>query len=231
MEKLWDENTLNAYCKHTDKRSISQAIRENIASYGLKEEGLPGILSALLGNIPDESLRRLLSGDIRGLLNMTMGELTQLPGISKDKALRLLAAFELAKKIATAAPCKRPSIKNPEDAVRLVMGEMRQLDREQFWALLLNVKNQVIAREVISIGTLNSSTVHPRELFKNAVRQSAAAMVVVHNHPSGDPEPSKEDIDITKKLVEAGRLLGIEILDHLIIGDGQFVSFKAKGLI
>jgi DNA repair protein RadC len=108
---------------------------------------------------------------------------------------------------------------------------MRSLDREQFRALLLNTKHQLIGREVISIGTLNSSMVHPRELFKNAIKRSAAAMILVHNHPSGDPAPSQEDIGITKRLLEAGGIIGIEILDHLIVGDNRFVSLKAKGLM
>jgi DNA repair protein RadC len=111
------------------------------------------------------------------------------------------------------------------------MEEMRRLDREHFRALLLNTKNEVIAREIVSIGTLNSSTVHPRELFKNAIRRNAAAVILLHNHPSGDPTPSQEDLDVTRRLWEAGRIIGIEVLDHLIIGDNKYVSFKAEGLI
>jgi len=111
------------------------------------------------------------------------------------------------------------------------MEEMRNLDREHFRALLLNVKNQVIGREIISIGTLNSSAVHPRELFRNAIKRSAAALILAHNHPSGDPAPSREDIEVTRRLLEAGHIIGIEILDHLIIGDNKFTSFKAKGLM
>lgn len=122
-------------------------------------------------------------------------------------------------------------IKTPEDAAGLVMEEMRHLDREHFRALLLNAKNQVIGQEIISIGTLNSSAVHPRELFKNAIKRSAAAIILIHNHPSGDPSPSREDLEVTRRLIEVGHIIGIEILDHLIIGDNRFSSLKAKGFM
>ncbi|MGQ9825401.1 MAG: RadC family protein [Desulfotomaculales bacterium] len=233
METLWDDGILRKY--RVGKKSLAQTIREKLSVYRVsgtfKSEGLAGILAALLGDIPDETLNALLAGGVRGLAQMAFQELMHLRGIGKDRALRLLAAVELAKMISTAPPQEMPVIKNPGDAARLVMGEMRQLDREHFWVLLLNTKNQVIAREVISIGTLNSSRVHPREVFKNAIKQSAAAMILVHNHPSGDPSPSREDIEVTRCLVEAGRIVDIAILDHLIVGDNRFVSFKEKGLI
>ncbi|OPX92134.1 MAG: hypothetical protein A4E52_00136 [Pelotomaculum sp. PtaB.Bin013] len=111
------------------------------------------------------------------------------------------------------------------------MAEMRFLDREHFRVMLLNTKNQVLRIETVSIGTLSSSQVHPRELFKFAVKNSAAAIILVHNHPSGEPTPSREDIDITGRLADAGKIMGIEVLDHIIIGDGKFVSFKEKGLL
>jgi len=129
------------------------------------------------------------------------------------------------------SPEDKPNIKSPEDAAALVMEEMRHYDKEYFCALLLNTKNQVLARETISIGTLNYSATHPRELFKAAIRRSAAGIIVVHNHPSGDPEPSRQDIEVTDRLIEAGKIIGIEVLDHLVIGDNRFVSLKANGLI
>jgi DNA repair protein RadC len=122
-------------------------------------------------------------------------------------------------------------IRSPEDAAGLVMEEMRHLDREHFRAILMNTKNQVITVDNVSVGTLNSSTVHPRELFRNAIKRSAAALILLHNHPSGDPAPSREDIDITGRLVQAGKIVGIEVLDHVIIGDNKFTSLKAEGLI
>lgn len=170
-------------------------------------------------------------GSLRALVSASAEELSDLKGVGPAKAALLQAALEIGRRIAGSGEEVRPVIRSPEDAAGLVMEEMRHLDREHFRALLLNTKNQVIAREVISIGTLNSSTVHPRELFKNAIKRNAAAVILIHNHPSGDPAPSSEDLAVTGRLVEAGRIIGIEVLDHLIIGDNRFVSFKAKGLL
>lgn len=169
--------------------------------------------------------------NLRNLLHVSVEELNSFKGIGTAKAAQIRAALELGRRVATAVAGERVSIRSPEDAAALVMEEMRHLDREHFMALLLSVKNQVIAKELISIGTLNTSSVHPRELFKPAIRRSAASIILVHNHPSGDPEPSREDCEVTERLVEAGKLLGIEVLDHLIIGDNKFVSLKAKGFI
>ncbi|MCL6614990.1 MAG: DNA repair protein RadC, partial [Firmicutes bacterium] len=112
----------------------------------------------------------------------------------------------------------------------LVMEEMRFLDREQFRIILLDAKNHVLGIRVVSVGSLSSSIVHPREIFKEAIARSSAAIILVHNHPSGDPTPSHEDIEVTRRLVEAGRLLGIEVLDHVVVGDNRYVSFKEKGI-
>jgi DNA repair protein RadC len=169
--------------------------------------------------------------NLRNLLQVSVEELNSVKGIGTAKAAQLRAALEIGRRVAVSVAGDRVSIKSPEDASALVMEEMRHLDREHFLALLLNVKNQVIAKELISIGTLNTSSVHPRELFKPAIRRSAASIILVHNHPSGDPEPSREDYEVTERLVEAGQLLGIDVLDHIIIGDNKFTSFKAKGLI
>ena len=168
---------------------------------------------------------------LRALIHASIEELSDIKGMGPAKAAQVKAALELGKRVAADSFGERAVIKTPEDAVRLVMEEMRNLDREHFRALLLNVKNQVIDREIISIGTLNSSAVHPRELFRNAIKRSAAALILAHNHPSGDPAPSREDIEVTRRLLEAGHIIGIEILDHLIIGDNKFTSFKAKGLM
>lgn len=170
-------------------------------------------------------------GSLRALVQASVEELSTIRGVGPAKAAMLKAALELGRRIASGSDEMRPVIRSPEDAACLVMEEMRHLDREHFRALLLNTKNQVIARDVISIGTLNSSAVHPRELFKNAIKRNAAAVILVHNHPSGDPTPSREDLEVTMRLVEAGRIIGIEVLDHLIIGDNKFASLKAKGLI
>ena len=170
-------------------------------------------------------------GGLRQLLDASTEELSAFKGVGPAKVAQIKAALELGRRVAMAAAWDRPSIRSPENAAALVMEEMRHLDREHFWALLLNAKNQVLAREVISIGTLNFSAIHPRELFKSAIKRSAAGLILVHNHPSGDPTPSRQDIEATRRLVEAGNIIGIDVLDHLVIGDNKFTSFKVKGLL
>lgn len=168
---------------------------------------------------------------LKNLVQAGVEELSEIKGMGPVKAAQLKAALEIGRRVATVSESSRPSIKGPEDAAFMVMEEMRHLDREHFCALLLNTKHQVVARETISVGTLNSSVVHPRELFKAAIKRSAAAIILVHNHPSGDPTPSREDREITRRLFEAGTIIGIEVLDHIIIGDNKFVSLKSKGML
>ncbi|WP_034631390.1 RadC family protein [Desulfotruncus alcoholivorax] len=170
-------------------------------------------------------------GGLKQLLDVSTEELNEFKGIGPAKVAQIRAALELGRRVAIATAWDRPAIKSPENAAALVMEEMRHLDREHFWALLLNTKNQVLSKEIISIGTLNSSAIHPRELYKAAIRRSAAGVILVHNHPSGDPTPSLQDIEVTKRLIEAGNIIGINVLDHLVIGDNKFVSFKARGLM
>lgn len=165
---------------------------------------------------------------LRYLLTAPADELAAEPGVGLAKAAQIKAALELGRRLQQAAPA-RPRVHSPEDAAALVMAQMRHLDREQFQVLLLDTKHQVLAIELISVGSLNSTVVHPRELFKIAIRRSAHAVILVHNHPSGDPTPSREDVDLTRRLVQAGRILGIEVLDHLVIGDGRFVSLRRRG--
>ncbi|MCL2337928.1 MAG: DNA repair protein RadC [Firmicutes bacterium] len=170
-------------------------------------------------------------GGLRQLLDASVEELSVFKGVGPAKVAQIKAALELGRRIAMSTALEKPAIKSPENAAALVMEEMRHLDREHFWALLLNTKNQVLAKEVISIGTLNFSAIHPRELFKAAIKRSAAGVILVHNHPSGDPAPSRQDIEATARLVEAGNIIGIEVLDHLVVGDNKFISFKAQGLL
>ncbi|MDP3044353.1 MAG: DNA repair protein RadC [Eubacteriales bacterium] len=168
---------------------------------------------------------------IRGLMAAGIEELQEVKGIGPAKAIEVRAALELGRRVAAAPAVGRPVIRTPDDAAAVVMENFRHLDREHFGVLVLNTKHQVLAHERVSVGTLNSSSVHPREVFKNAVRRNAAALVLVHNHPSGDPTPSRQDIELTRRLVEAGQIMGIEILDHIIVGDNKYTSFKAEGLL
>ncbi len=170
-------------------------------------------------------------GSLKKLGSITMEELSNFKGIGTAKAAQIIAAIELGKRIATTGEQARSKLSCPEDVAVLLLEEMRHLDREQFRSLSLTTKNHLIAVDTISIGSLNSSIVHPREVFKKAIIRSAAGVIFVHNHPSGDPEPSKEDISITNRLLQAGETIGINVLDHIIIGDNCFISFKEKGLI
>ncbi|HBG22290.1 MAG: DNA repair protein RadC [Syntrophaceticus sp.] len=168
---------------------------------------------------------------LRFLTEAAFDELCQIKGVGLAKAAQIKASLELGKRLACLEPDLKPAIHNPDEAGSLVMEEMCYLDREHFRVMLLNTKNRVLGLETVSIGSLNASLVHPREVFKNAIQRSAAAIILIHNHPSGDPSPSPEDLEITVRLCEAGRLLGIEILDHIIIGDHVYASFREKGLI
>ncbi|QDR80120.1 RadC family protein [Sporomusa termitida] len=173
----------------------------------------------------------LVKYDLTGLGCISPLELSKTAGIGLVKAVTVVAGIELGRRLSYKEPGERPVIKSPKDAAGLMMGELRYQTKEHFMALLLSTKNHVIARAIISVGSLNASIVHPRELFREAIIYSAAAIILVHNHPSGDPAPSQEDITLTKQLVEAGNLLNISVLDHVIIGDGKYVSFKEKGII
>jgi len=168
---------------------------------------------------------------LKGLINLSVEELASFNGIGHGKAARILAALEMGKRISIQGAEFKPAIQSPEDVSNLVMEEMRFFDREHFRVLLLNSKNKVLSCETISIGNLNSSLVHPRELFKMAIKRSARAVVLLHNHPSGDPTPSREDIEVTERILNAGNLLGIDVLDHIIIGDNIYFSMKEKGII
>ena len=140
--------------------------------------------------------------------------------------------MELSKRVsASYINDNRVSIKSPVEVSTLLMEEMRHLKKEVFKVILLNTKNHIIKLLDISVGSLNSSIVHPREVFSEAVKSGCSGMLLVHNHPSGDPEPSREDIETTRRLVSAGNILGINVLDHIIIGDGRYISFKEQGLM
>jgi len=169
-------------------------------------------------------------GGLKGLGAASCEELATVRGVGPAKAALMQAALQLGRRMAAQPAETRPCIRCPDDVVNLMMEEMRCLDREHFRALLLNAKNQVLYADRIAVGTLSQSSVHPRELFKNAIKRSAAAVILVHNHPSGDPTPSKEDLDVTRRLARAGEIIGINVLDHVVIGDNNFVSFKASGL-
>lgn len=169
--------------------------------------------------------------DLRGVARASCAEIAKVKGIGMAKAVQIKSAFELGRRVLTSNPVQLPSIKRPQDVFDLLKASYQDLDREHFKVVHLNVKNQVLKVETTSIGILSSSPVHPREVFKEAIKMNSAGLVLTHNHPSGDPAPSQDDLQLTKRLQEAGRILGIQIIDHIIFGDNRFVSLKEYGYL
>ncbi len=166
---------------------------------------------------------------LAGITHLT--ELTNIKGLGQAKAATVLAALEIGRRIASARPVDKIHFSSPEAGAAYLMPRLRYAAKEQFLVILLNNKNRVLGTELIAEGSLSSSVVQPREVFNPAILQHAASVVVAHNHPSGDPKPSANDREITKILVQAGNVLGIPLLDHLIIGDGTYYSFQEDGAI
>jgi len=212
--------------------------RERLQKLGAEALSAQEILALILGRgVSGESVmvtaQRLLSrfGNIRGIASASLEELSQVRGIGLAKAAQIKAAFELASRLEDYSEAgKKLLAKTPEDIVALVRGRLKGKKREHFLALLLDTRNQLIKVAEISIGSLDTSVVHPREVFKEAIAASAASVVFAHNHPSGDPEASEDDIRLTKRLAEAGEIVGIDVLDHIIIGDENFLSLKREDL-
>jgi len=188
-----------------------------------------GIPKKSVMNIAQELLTKF--GSIKAISQATIEELSQIKGIGLAKAAQIKACFELGRREDLEPEMINFDIKNPEAVVKAIRASIKDKAKEHFKLILLNPRNKIIGISTISIGTLNTSLVHPREVFKDAITHSAASVVLAHNHPSGDPEPSEDDIKITKKLVESGKILGIEVLDHIIITKNGFKSFKEAGLI
>ncbi len=168
---------------------------------------------------------------LRELPLLTVEELMELNGVGLAKGVQIKAALELGRRMASSIRQEIKGVSSPKDVAEYLMEEMRYYQKEYFKVILLNTKNQIISTELISIGSLNSSIVHPREIFSVAVKKVSAAVILVHNHPSGDPTPSREDIEVTKRIVQAGEIIGISVLDHMIIGEGRYYSFREGGLI
>lgn len=169
---------------------------------------------------------------VQELMNVTEFELLAIKGVGKVKARQITAALQLARRLSRPADIAPQIIRRPQDAVDLLMPELRYLQQEHFVVLFLNTKNHLIGQpETLSIGSLNAAIVTPHMVFRAAVKRSAASVLVCHNHPSGDPTPSPEDIQLTKRLVESGNIVGVDVLDHLVLGDGTFTSLKEQGMM
>ncbi len=169
--------------------------------------------------------------NLKALSNVTIKELMTIKGIGTSKAIELLASFELGKRIINEPFISKIKLHSPESIYLYLKDELEMKNQEHFIALFLNTKGQLVKKETLFIGSLNSSLIHPRELFKHAVINSAASIIVCHNHPSGDPSPSHHDIEITKILHKNSMMMDIELLDHIIIGKGRYYSFKEKKII
>lgn len=211
-----------------EKKYIDQA-REAITLYDPVSIDLQHLLAVLIGpSATGETCGRLSSYGIRNLAEMTVDEF-QKEGLSKIQAKRLVACFGLAKKLKGSVQGENVAIHSSKDAAEYLNDVLSLEKQEKFYCLYLNTKNKIIYEKTVFIGSLNASIVHPREVYKEALRRSAASVIVAHNHPSGDPTPSREDINVTKRLVKVGEVMGIECLDHIIIGDGRYVSLKELG--
>lgn len=211
--------------------------RERLSDLGAEILSNAELIAILLGsgvkgqNVIDLAQSLLLKfGGLSGLHKTAFDELCNVKGIGPAKAAQLKAAIELGRRLTAAAPEEKPVVRSPEDAARLVMYAMGALEVEHLKVMLLDTRNRLIRIVQVYVGSLNASLIRVGEIFREAVRANAASLIIVHNHPSGDPSPSPEDIAVTLEIVSAGKLLDVEVLDHIIIGKNRFVSLKSKGL-
>jgi DNA repair protein RadC len=211
--------------------------RERLEHYGPASLSTAELMAIILRiGSRDENVimlaQRLLTcyGGLSGLAAASFEELAGIKGVGRVKAIELKAAFELGKRLLVAAPHERPLVKSPADAANLLLMEMGPLEQEHLRTVILDSKNHVLKVHTVYIGSVNTAVVRVGELFREAIRLNAAAIIVAHNHPSGDPTPSPEDVRVTHQIVEAGKLLNIDVLDHLVIGQQRWVSLKERGL-
>lgn len=236
---MTETNNFSGDSSHTLKNlPEKERPREKLFMNGAASLSNAELLAILLGsgtkNMTALSLaERVLSADSSGLLflnDCTPEELLIMEGIGPAKAAVLIAAAELGRRLTTTPRKKVANVSSPEEISALFMQNMRYLKKECFKVLLLNVKNEIISIEDVSTGSLMNTEAHPREVFEAPLRRGAANVILVHNHPSGNPTPSRDDIDLTQRLDWAGQILGIGVLDHIIIGDGVYTSLKRERL-
>lgn len=218
---------------------VRERPRERLAAVGAGALAVRELLAILVGSgdrgrsaldVAGELLQRA-DGSLRRLSASEMTELERVAGVGPAVAARLAAGLELGRRLAREGPVQRPRIRGPADVYERFAPALRDLAQEEFRVLLLNTQHAVTRELVVTRGTLDASVVHPREVFKAAVVESAASIILVHNHPSGDPTPSPEDRAVTRQLEEAGRILGIQVMDHIVVGHGRYVSFVEAGFI
>jgi len=211
--------------------------RERLVKFGEQALSAQELLQLILGRgIAGESVvvtaQKLLSqfGSLQKLAEASIDELSSIKGIGLAKASQIKAVFEIGRRLSTqAAPYKSKELTDPKKVYQLIKSKLKDYHKEHFYVIALNSRNHSIAE--VSVGSLNASIVHPREVFAEAIKNKAASVIFVHNHPSGDPEPSQGDLLITKRLVEAGKILEIEVVDHIIVTSNSFLSFKERKLL
>ncbi|MEW6067397.1 MAG: DNA repair protein RadC [Nitrospirota bacterium] len=212
--------------------------RERLKKFGPEALSAQELLALIIGRgVSKKSVMTIAQellikfGNIKAISEATIEELSQIKGIGFAKAVQIKACFELGKRKDLEPELKDFDIKDPQSVINAISASIKDKAKEHFKLILLNARNKILGISTISIGSLNASIVHPREVFKNAIIHNAYSVVLAHNHPSGDPEPSENDIKMTIKLVESGKILGIEVIDHIIIGKSEFCSFKERGLL
>ena len=236
------KNTSKSFTVHD--LPLNDRPRERLKSSGPGALSNVELLALIMGRgIKGESVmdtaRKLLShfGSLKNVLEATLEELTQIRGLGPAKASQLVACFEIARRIAKedieseSERLNSDAITNPLDAAKLVRSHITDFSKENFFVISLDTRNRLIAIEKVSLGTLNASLVHPRETFESAIRKHAAQIMIAHNHPSGGTEPSEEDLKITKRLYDAGKIMGIDLLDHIIVTKHNYMSFMERALI
>ena len=224
---------LNIETPRLGKLPLREQPTQRIFSYGAKAVSMTELLASIIGGSKQLETATWLVAKYKtfaALSRAPLVELQSIPGLGKALAARLKAALELGRRLLIESPDPMPQITSPADAANLVLHEMSVLEKEEVRVALLNTRNRVLDISTVYVGSLNTNFVRVCELFRSAIRQNAAAIIVIHNHPSGDPTPSPEDVRLTEMVVQAGKLLDIDVMDHLIIGQGLFVSLKERGL-
>lgn len=211
--------------------------RERLVKVGAEVLSTAELLAIVIrSGVPGENVLRLAErlliqfDNLPGLARASITELTEANGIGPAKAAEIKAALEIGRRLVASAPEERTRVSSPDDAFHLLKSEMMFLDQEQLRLILLDTRNRVLRTPTIYVGSLNTSVIRVGELFRAAIRENAAAFIIAHNHPSGDPSPSPEDINVTRQIVQAGKLLDVDVLDHIVIGRNRYVSLKQRGL-
>jgi len=232
-----EESTVPQYTPLIRDMAVSERPRERLILVGERSLAVSELLAIVIRiGVGGENAIRLAErtlahfGGLPGIARASIKELTQVKGIGTAKAVQIKASLELGRRLIATTPQERPTVTSPADAANLLMTEMSLLEQEHLRLVLLDTRNHVLATPTIYVGSLNTSVVRVGELFRAAIKENAAALIVVHNHPSGDPSPSPEDVLVTGQIVSAGKLLDVNVLDHIIIGRQRFVSLKERGL-